>query len=176
MEYIYITDNNLEKKQKYNYSQYGGEAFLNAYLANRKDAIDKLEEKNAIHQTYTELKKIKTQLSIVRTVDQILKNDIDAYVKTFEVRKRLYTGYDQNWKPTNEDYHDYMNYIIFAQVLVTMYEITDNVKYLSCLMKLDDTLISLIPLIPYSIRIEIKSILEAEIAGYEHCKSNMEEE
>lgn len=176
MKYIYITDNNLEKRQKYNYSQYGGDAFLKSYFESRKNTIEQLRDKSIVHQTYAELKSIKNRLLTAKIIDTELKKEIDAYVKTFEVRKRLYSGYDQYWKPVCETYNDYNNYVMLAQILINIYEISHNIKYFSCLMKLDDTLISLIPIAPQSIRTEIKSILETEITKYELYRATIEEE
>ena len=56
MDYIYVTENNLENRQKYTYSQYGGEDFLNAYMDSRKSFIEeKLIEPEPVHVTYNEL-------------------------------------------------------------------------------------------------------------------------
>lgn len=43
MNYKYITENNLENKQNYMYSEYGGQDFVDAYIESRKNAM-KLEQ------------------------------------------------------------------------------------------------------------------------------------
>ena len=169
MEYAYITDNNLENKQMYTYSQYGGDAFLDAYVDSRMAAIDGIKRDDTEHITYYELKYIYTLLLDNSTKSNEIKTVLDGYVKSFEVRKRLYLSYDAMWKPTSEDYQDYNLYIIFSRILEKVYEMSNNLKYLSCLMKLNDTLVSLIPVMPYSCILELKSILQKEIDIYREC-------
>ncbi len=42
MNYKYITEDNLENKQTYMYSEYGGEDFLKAYVKSREDVIENI--------------------------------------------------------------------------------------------------------------------------------------
>ncbi len=176
MEYVYVTDNNLEDKQKYNYSQYGGEEFLDAYITSRENAIKSIEACYCIHQTYTELKEISENFNDDEIVTLEIKELMDSYVKNFEVRKRLYQAYDEYWKPVSDKYEDFNCYILFAKTLEQMYEKTKNLKYLSCLMKVDDTLISLVHVMPMSCNQELSIVLTKEIELYNACiKSAVED-
>ncbi len=69
---------------------------------------------------------------------------INAYTKSFEVRKRVYTEYDDSWKPlSNEDFSDIKNYLLFADCLLLAYRNLKCMKYFNCLLKVVDTLLSI---------------------------------
>jgi cytidine diphosphoramidate kinase len=56
-QYIYSSENRLEVPEKYEYSKYGGNAFLNTYLDSRKTAIASLGERiRAIRDLYGDAK------------------------------------------------------------------------------------------------------------------------
>lgn len=68
---------------------------------------------------------------------------VNAYTKSFEVRKRIYTSYDDNFKPSPDaGFEDYDNYLLFAEYLLLVYKQTGCLKYFNCLLKVDDTLLS----------------------------------
>lgn len=68
---------------------------------------------------------------------------VNAYTKSFEVRKRIYTEYNADWKPLcGAGFEEYESYLVFAECLLSAYRLTKCLKYFNCLLKLDDTLIS----------------------------------
>ncbi|MBR1598179.1 MAG: hypothetical protein IJ661_04590 [Lachnospiraceae bacterium] len=144
MLYKYITDNNLEEKQNYMYSEYGGREFLDAYKESRDSFLLEIKACDTdVHVTYIELMRLDSELNKKELWDnnRLILND---YIKTFEVRKRLYSEYNLNWKPCNNATYDNVElYIVLAQCLVKGYSLSKSAKYLSCLLKLDDTLISI---------------------------------
>jgi len=167
MKYQYITEDNLEYRQKYTYSDFGGKEFLSAYFDSRRNTLKELSlhvsdnvltneelfemlqppltaynntaNDSAIDMRIIlldELKKLQT-----KNHDSSL---LDAVLKTFEVRKRLYHYYSENFKPLDEtDYRDYNLYIAFAVIMSGNYDKTRNLKYLNSLLKCNDILISL---------------------------------
>lgn len=163
MQYKYITEDNLEYRQKYTYSDFGGKEFLDAYLDLRRGTLKEL----CRQESYKELK-YEDLLKILQTtlmeyndaaIDMrcLLLNELkllqtenhdrsllDSALKTFEVRKRLYHFYSENFRPQDEeDYKDYGLYILFSAVMSGNYEKTRNLKYLNALLKCNDILISL---------------------------------
>ncbi len=94
------------------------------------------------------------------------KHVIDLYVKAFEVRKRLYTGYDEMWKPCRKEFRDYGSYLLFGNILAAAYRRTECLKYASCLMKLTDSLISVITLLREAEQYELALILGSELEIY----------
>ncbi len=145
MNYKYITENNLENKQTYMYTEYSGTEFIEAYKLSRKEILRKhmLNMVGMKHNTYKELSDIRDIISNGDlTIDGNIKKEIDEYVKSFEVRKRLYVGYDENWKPVQKNYNVLENYLLFGEILVDTYDKTSNLKYLNCLLKITDSLCS----------------------------------
>lgn len=147
MSYKYITDNNLYEKQNYMYSEFGGTYFLTDYIDSRKKYLDNVECRDLVMteshcETGQELQNILEALK----AGQIERETIDlvnSYVKSFEVRKRVYTNYDNNFKPSPDaGFEDYDSYLLFAECLVLMYKQTDCLKYFNCLLKVNDTILS----------------------------------
>ena len=104
MSYKYITENNLYNKQTYMYAEYEGKRFLEEYLKSRKIARGMTEfskPENRIESDSMVYQDLKCIYSDIRKGDRDAVNRIKPYVKTFEVRKRLYTEY-LDWKPTEK--------------------------------------------------------------------------
>lgn len=152
MGYKYITDNNLYEKQTYMYSEYQGIDFIREYLDSRNSflkMIKKMEgegDKNAetAHSfVYKNLAELCENLKAGKKNNEMIER-VNAYTKSFEVRKRIYTEYDANWKPlSSADFEEYESYIVFAECLLLTYRCTKCLKYFNCLLKLDDALISI---------------------------------
>lgn len=171
MNYKYITEDNLVNKQNYMYSEYGGQEFLDAYILSRKSIIEKEQIfRYAEHNTYQELSDIKEALNKNEKIDGFLKQQIDAYVKTFEVRKRLYAGYDEHWKPVVDNYRIYSNYLILCQILLLMWQKTKCTKYVSCLLKVTDSLISVIDEMNETEVYILTNVLREELSIYEDIR------
>lgn len=180
MTYKYVTDNNLIDKQNYMYSEYGGRDFLSEYVEIRNRYIQNLnipvpDAAESGHVAYDELTYYKDALSDKResneqdtVISKDLWNSINSYVKTFEVRKRLYTEYDRQWKPVeNACYDNYDLYLLFAEVLIAIYQNTECTKYFSCLLKLDDTMLSIQDKFTARQQLLLSNILKAELDFYD---------
>ncbi len=153
MAYKYITENNLYNKQKYMYSEYGGVEFLKEYMDSRLQYLDEHEKlKNAMAEHEGEViglsKAAQDLLNIKRNLKAGKRNNkvidmVNAYTKSFEVRKRIYKEYDNDWKPIgSKEFEEYEAYLTFAECLALSYEMTKCLKYFSCMLKVDDTLLS----------------------------------
>lgn len=75
------------------------------------------------------------------------RTQINRYIQRFEVRKRLFAEYDpKTHKPVERSgYENIHNYILLAAIAEKSYCRFHSLKYLSCLLKLNDTLLSLVP-------------------------------
>ena len=154
MEYKYITKNNIKDCQNYMYSEFSGWDFLDAYFKSRNnaDVIEDPEEQNKVLKKYFgeqhgELFEMLAKVYIQMGEDfNSQQKKINQYLKTFEVRKLIYNQYVENngkLKPIEECGNEYFhNYIALATILNEAYNRTKNLKYLSCLLKIDDTLLS----------------------------------
>lgn len=147
MSYKYITDNNLYEKQNYMYSEFSGTEFLTDYINSRKRYLNCVEHRNISALEYhcatgqklqSILDKLKSGQAEHETIDLV-----NSYTKSFEVRKRIYTDYDNNFKPSDDaGFEDYDNYLLLAECLLSVYRQTGCLKYFNCLLKVDDTLLS----------------------------------
>lgn len=142
MEYRYITEDNLIHKQNYMYSEFGGTSFLDSYINSRDRYINNTPMDTCNnHFTYRDLYRIL----------ELLKDDeyesarviLDAYVKRFEVSKRLYSKYNEKWKEIDSSsYVELDLYLVLAECCLSAYRVSNCSKYYSCLLKIDDTLLS----------------------------------
>lgn len=154
MAYKYITDNNLYEKQTYMYSEYNGISFIMEYLDSRWDFQNKLQVNTAQravsdnakiedNPTKKDLKRILCELRLEKCNEDLI-DAVNRYTKSFEVRKRIYTGYDNQRKPLEgADFRDYESYLLLADCMISMYYNTKCLKYFNCLLKIDDTLLSI---------------------------------
>lgn len=147
MPYKYITDNNLYEKQNYRYSEFGGTEFLADYVNSRKKYLNSVYPRDIAVTEYhcatgQKLLGILDKLKSGR-VERDTIDLVNSYTKSFEVRKRIYTNYDNNFRPSGEaGFEDYDSYLLFAECLLLAYRQTDCLKYFNCLLKIDDTLLS----------------------------------
>ncbi len=168
--YPYITENNLLNKQKYNYSEYRGMEFLSDYRESRLKAIAALSSAHMKENCLSCCIQGGTCKELKTLLENGNKTTIDKYVKSFEVRKRLYTAYDENMKPmeiSEATYSDFDAYIFFAKVLLAAHKRNRGLKYFSCLLKLDDTLISVKDKLSDNQKWQLAKILTEELSLYD---------
>ena len=146
--YPYITDNNLELPQSYNYTAFNGVAFLREYLTSRKAVLNLLCGDNAEQARALE--------SVNAYILESCENEMSLklVIKTFEVNKRLYMSYDKGvskfsneiiLKPIKTSSYTHIdNYLCFAKALCVFFTQTHNLLYLNTVLKLNDTLLSLV--------------------------------
>ena len=142
MEYVYVTEDNLENRQNYMYSAFGGKEFLYAYTKSRSDFIERASSQDSIlHDTAKDLAEAKDCLE--HDVTQGWKVVLENYVKRFEVSKRIYTEYNDKWRAADNAVYDRINlYLLLSDCCLLAYKKTLCTKYLSCMLKVDDTLLS----------------------------------
>lgn len=183
--YIYITENNLENRQSYMYSKYEGISFLDEYVESRSKFLlkagveidSKVDSILRVGVVASELEKLLCKIGN-RNIDNNVKKRVDGYVKSFEVRKRLYNKYfEDSFKPVDEnDYYNMNIYILFAKILIGMYKETKCLKYFSCLLKLDDTLISVGSRLSSEELVLVKDIIRNEMTLYNNLLQGLDME
>ena len=151
MQYKYVTDNNLENIQTYMYSEYFGLDFLKAYWQSRLENITSKELSRCDMENKIE-NYIQSDVSAklfdlwekIKNVDiGDIKDHVDPYVKKFEVKKRLYRKYETDGRAVLESgYDEYASYILLGMIVSELYRGSGNLKYLNCMLKITDTLIS----------------------------------
>lgn len=184
MAYKYVTENNLYDKQTYMYSQYNGIQFLKEYLDIRREY---LKENESLEKYATEnnegLANATSVMCDLLKIRKTLKSDeqdqetidlMNAYTKSFEVRKRIYQEYDSDWKPTgSKNFEDYEIYLMFAECMVLSYQHTQCLKYFSSLLKVDDTLLSVSDQMDLRLKGDLYRVIKKELAiFYEIAQKN----
>ena len=178
MIYEYITQDNLENKQNYFYSKYMGEPFLVSYskiretIINKNKPLDKVEFPTLNCNTYLDLSTIKKAFECNSMNDELWKL-LDAYLKSFEIRKKIYEEYDKNnkFKPKSEKYRVYCLYFLLAYNLAHAALNSDNLKYFNTLLKVDDTLISIYDKLCQNEQKLLSYILEEELKIFSYIKN-----
>lgn len=165
--YPYTETNLLENPQKYQMSPYLGKNFLIIFFKSRENQLKVLEKTG---KNFLELDEIIKQLSInysKNTLDDFLQTNIETeeilslllikfsnaidngitkilneFIKKFEVKKRLYSSYDRNFKESSSLYSNLRNYILLSTLCMLAYKKNNNLKYLNTSLKLNDTICS----------------------------------
>lgn len=186
-EYSYCKRDLLRYPEKYQMSTYGGVMFLNAYLDSRHDVLKKIDvapgenlEKFVIENfvaseistdvIHTDKLLSNTLIKVIRGIDKQSDRVLDIFLKKFEVKRKIFTIYDTQYKENTEDFSDLKNYILLSTNFILEYQHTMNLKYLNACLKLNDLIISILP----EIRDErfkklFSLILQAELA----CVDNL---
>ncbi len=153
--YSYTSKNRLKHPEKYEYTQYKGTLFLDAYEQNRKTLLKKLplvgndidiivkEYNNDSHGTTKILIDMYMFMNHGSIDMQIFK-----LVQRFEVSKKIFDNYaEETWKRTSEEFSDIKNYLLFGIVLIRAYKLSQNISkklvLFNALLKLNDLLISI---------------------------------
>ena len=180
--YRYVLEDLLEFPQKYQMSQFEGNDFIFTYKKSRRDVLTRIE--NSINVlTYENIlkelenfnisnKQKKNEIVTGELFSTILlefeKDDkiqeIEKFLKKFEIRKRIFSVYDNMLKNNSSDYREMKNYILLGMICAKQFEKSNNLKFLNTLLKLNDTICSRIhlvsniydlSLIHYSIKLEL---------------------
>ena len=152
MSYPYITDDNLERRQDYMYSAYHEIPFLKEYRETRTAFIGRIPPAPGVDMesiargdgVRRSLADVAVRLSR-KEWDDAAKADIDRWTKAFEIRKRLYDAYQENSiRPVDgAGYSDIPKYLLLSLGVFHAYSLSNSLKYFNCMLKVDDTLLSM---------------------------------
>ena len=163
MNYIYSKGDLLETSQKYQLSPFHGSDFLNSYKIERESILNKLDTKIARKIILSELIKILLPPENIISEKQITKfvtetllitflnklqltpNDktiLSKLLKSFEIKKKIFTEYDFNQNTFSTDYKNLRNYILFSLLCSKEFKESQNLKFLNTVLKLNDIISS----------------------------------
>jgi len=169
-------------------SPFHGTDFLNSYKIDRETILNQLDSKITKKITLSQL--IKTLLtsknflsntSITKFTTETLlitflnkskltSNDkviLSKLLKSFEIKKKIFTEYDFNENTFSIDYKNLRNYILFSLLCGKEFKNSRNLKYLNTVLKLNDIISSKVIQISensnlllafYAISLELSSI------------------
>lgn len=163
MNYIYSKGDLLETSQKYQLSPFHGSDFLNSYKIERESILNKLDTKIARKIILSELIKILlppeniiSEKQITKFVTETLlitflnklqltpsdKTILSKLLKSFEIKKKIFTEYDFNQNTFSTDYKNLRNYILFSLLCSKEFKESQNLKFLNTVLKLNDIISS----------------------------------
>lgn len=162
--YPYSSENLIENPQKYQMSPFEGKDFLSSYLNSRKKIIQILEKnkKNSYDEILDQFKKftdvnfesfsetiiLEKFLSFLicnlfeMNKDEKTNEYVDLLLKKFEIKKRLYSTYNSEFKEITNDYKNLHNYTLLTLIFQIKHKQTRALKYLNAILKLNDILCS----------------------------------
>jgi len=163
LNYIYSKGDLLETSQKYQLSPFHGSDFLNSYKIERESILNKLDTKIARKIILSELIKILlppeniiSEKQITKFVTETLlitflnklqltpsdKTILSKLLKSFEIKKKIFTEYDFNQNTFSTDYKNLRNYILFSLLCSKEFKESQNLKFLNTVLKLNDIISS----------------------------------
>jgi len=163
LNYTYSKGDLLETSQKYQMSPFHGTDFLNSYKIDRETILNQLDSKITKKITLSQLiktllpsEKFLSNTSITKFTTEIIlstflnksqltSNDkviLSKLVKSFEIKKKIFTEYDFNKNTFSIDYKNLRNYILFSLLCGKEFKNSRNLKYLNTVLKLNDIISS----------------------------------
>lgn len=144
--YTYFNKDIFNNKLNYSYSKFGGIEFLESWAEKRKECIDILLDSTDLcyeiidnSKTNIEFEKWLSTNAIFSEIDKV-----HLLIKRFEVTKRIYELYDDDYRRVNKDikYNNLNLYINFGFVMVKLYDKYNHLQYMNSLLKLVDIVCS----------------------------------
>jgi hypothetical protein len=139
-EYRYATGDLINKPNSYFYTPYQGIRFLDYWRNARSEVLACLPE--PVPPKPASCGPI--SFSAIDLLEHAIAGDIalrDAFVKKFEIFKRIHSQYDESLKAVSgSDIHDFALYLRATDLFEKSYRATDDVRYLNVLLKCLDTL------------------------------------
>ena len=190
--YQYIQNDLLTTPQKYQMSSYEGPGFLTSYQFSRRKIISELKKmpdfisysdnlfsSQHVSDACMIIKKNKFSTNeLYRSIVIELINNtrniqvipiIDKFLKKFEIRKKIFLHYDDEFNKVGDEFKEIQNYILLSFMCLIRYQVTSDLKYLNTFLKLNDMICSVknlivnktdISLFHYLLTSEMKCILK----------------
>ena len=156
-EYKYSKDNLLKRPQRYQFTEFEGKEFLDAYIDSRKKyllklntnipSIDELENilenKNSnqrkISATEKRLTDICFELINGKYISKLDK-DVDYFLKKFEISKKLLSNYNDEEGFREDNLLE--NYVMLSLILVIKFKTKYDLRFINTVLKLNDIICS----------------------------------
>ena len=187
--YTYTCTNRLVTKENYQYTPWHGSRFVTDYFENRKNYLKTLEVSEYSQEHIRQIELVSKEYYLrgtykssitIKLLSLLISTDInngdkdnldseflEKLLQKFEVTKRIYSDYDNNFKPISKNYTEIINYTLFSIILLLKQQKSLTYRYLNSALKLNDLIISISDqhlepevkqLINISLRLELSSI------------------
>ncbi len=143
-DYPYASGDLLEQPNTYFYSKYGGAAFIDAWRAQRDEAVRWFEATGTAYPSTPDA--AEPALALFATLAEGIERGapgaiaaVTGLVQRFEVTKRVHGAYDERWRPLDrEDYRAPERYVAFGDLLERTYGRAGRLPCLNALLKVND--------------------------------------
>ena len=158
LDYTYGTNSILGYREKYSYSQFQGECFLDAFFCSRQDFLEYLSANfsgnaAANEKTISELGtddgyivacRYLHNLLYDKNANAVLEFEFHLLVKRFEATRKIFDKFDRlGFKAVKDStYEDLDNYILFSACCGKAYTETKHLSFLNAMLKCNDVLSS----------------------------------
>ena len=192
IEYDYSDRDLLTVPEKYQMTAFEGIEFLYSYKKSREDVLKTIEtcqyenwrdvvseildSNKLVSKNKMDQEKFVTRdlLNIiykenVRTLEIQRRDLLDQIIKKFEIRKKIFVTYNNQFKEITEEYSDLLNYLLLSINCILAYQKSHNLRYLNTSLKLNDLIISqikslteknMMELCKILLQLELESIVE----------------
>ncbi len=192
IEYDYSDRDLLTVPEKYQMTAFEGIEFLYSYKKSREDVLktietcqyenwrdvvseildsNKLVSKNKMGQEKFVTRDLLNIIykENVRTLEIQRRDLLDQIIKKFEIRKKIFVTYNNQFKEITEEYSDLLNYLLLSINCILAYQKSHNLRYLNTSLKLNDLIISqikslteknMMELCKILLQLELESIVE----------------
>ena len=165
--------NLIREPEDYFYSDCSSSGYFEDYIKYRRERISELSsltrDNSSNERFFTETCDTSKLLqNILFDVQNGDTTRLDRFCVKYETRKKFLSHYDHvTLKPKGRKTNAHFSaYVMFSETLCVAFEKTENLKYLSTLLKLNDAVCSL--RIPFDFAEKVKKLLELELRYVEH--------
>ena len=167
INYPFQGRNFFEEPENYFYSDCSSISYLENFIEYRLDKIKELSlsTHNDVNDEFFK-HYCKTDAFLREIMALVRKGDttnLDKFCVKFEKHKKFYAIYDKStFLPKSKKVKaSFSAYVTFSECLCIAFEITENLKYLSTLLKVNDAICSL--KIPFKFADRVKKLIKSEL-------------
>ncbi|MEM6637404.1 MAG: formyltransferase family protein [Pseudomonadota bacterium] len=180
VEYPYADGDLLVERNTYFYSKYYGAPFIDAWQAQRRRARlagsggdTRSQYVEGDSPTGQLIKEIRASFDTSNS-KQCDFFRLDRLLQRFEVTKRVHDAYGSDWRAQDRDAYGSLNlYLSLAELFSAAYERSGRLTYLNGLLKICDTLTSLVSRLTTDQRARLEKLLSDEAELVECLRSRV---
>ena len=147
--YNFLNKNIFDNKIDYSYSKFGGIEFIKSWENNRKECSEILFDNSDAF--FEKVDNCNTNIEFKKWLNypEVLLSELDKVhllIKRFEVTKKIYETYDENYRCLNKQvkYNNLSLYINFGLIMVKLFYKFQHLQYANTLLKIVDIICSVL--------------------------------
>ena len=171
--YPFASGNLLETPPVYDYSAFGGVAFLKGWLASRAHTLRMCQEQQTTAKRGTSefnpqspTGRQLAQMAAAQAEGPLTAQDREAFdriLRNFEAKKQLFRDYNPGYTSKGRtDRGGIALFVLFSKVAAGQYRLTHRLPYLNALLKALDMICAHLADVPESLHPELQALLTDE--------------